>query len=364
MVDANRLKPIDGLRGIAILSVMGFHYLYSCAPPLDMRGYYPYGATFAISHLMNLGRFGVHLFFLISGFVIALTLEKCSDPLEFYTRRFARLWPALIVISVATFALLNAAAGSPYADQTKTSWLNFLPSLTLTPPEMWGGLHPELMDHVYWTLVVEVRFYLFAGIIYWGVARSYSFATRLAIIAILNFVLRAVLNRTGGGDLYTLVFIPGYLPWFAAGALFYEVYCEEMPRRHGLLLLAPLFLIIAKTCFDNDAKDMPLAAIILSATFFATFWLIAIRSDRAAIFSSKWLVSIGAWSYSIYLLHQSLGLIILSSLPKGLYAFTYATAIFLVSAASIFLGYLSFRFIEVPSQRLLMWAFRRNFAAA
>ncbi len=75
-----RLDALDGLRGVAILLVMGFHFFHHLESPYYKSHLYPYGERFAAIPLFQYGYLGVELFFIISGFVIALTLEKSQFP--------------------------------------------------------------------------------------------------------------------------------------------------------------------------------------------------------------------------------------------------------------------------------------------
>jgi peptidoglycan/LPS O-acetylase OafA/YrhL len=158
-----RLSELDGLRGIAILLVMGYHYFYALAG----SGLYPYGDMFATVPIFKYGYLGVELFFTISGFVIAMTLETCATPWEFLTKRIARIWPPLLFCSITTFLFIRLVP-TPFAATDIQQWYNFLPSLTMTPASAWQWLSPNirLIDFSYWSLVVEARFYLFAAVLF------------------------------------------------------------------------------------------------------------------------------------------------------------------------------------------------------
>src|SRR3981081_2415530 len=96
----DRLLSIDGLRGVAILLVLGSHWFSD----KSLIGMYPYGSNFLT--LFKYGNMGVYLFFIISGFVIALTLDTSASVPQFIWRRFVRLWPALTLWGIFAFALL------------------------------------------------------------------------------------------------------------------------------------------------------------------------------------------------------------------------------------------------------------------
>ena len=100
-----RILFLDGLRCIAILAVIPFHYFSRWTPPEYYENLYPYGNVF--SPLFRYGFYGVNLFFVVSGFVITLTLYKCSSPFEFGVRRIARLWPSMALCSLITLLLIR-----------------------------------------------------------------------------------------------------------------------------------------------------------------------------------------------------------------------------------------------------------------
>ena len=89
---AHRIAFLDGLRGIAILLVV-FYHAYT-----RWSDIVPYGARYAHFPVAQLGWLGVELFFMISGFVIYMTLEKCRSFGEFLYRRWLRLFPAMLLV--------------------------------------------------------------------------------------------------------------------------------------------------------------------------------------------------------------------------------------------------------------------------
>ena len=136
------LSVVDGLRGVAILGVICFHYLYNAAPP-GHANLYPFGYALNWLPIFKYGFLGVNLFFVISGFVIAMTLERCSGVLDFARRRFARLWPALLVCSILTYAVVSTV-NSPFNQYKGHTFADFLPSLTLTPAAWWTWVNPNV----------------------------------------------------------------------------------------------------------------------------------------------------------------------------------------------------------------------------
>src|SRR5258706_14170930 len=100
MQELNRIKTIDGFRAIAIMMVIFFHFFSRWTFPVSNINLYPYKNRF---NYFTMGRLGVHFFFMISGFVIFMTLEKTESFRLFMVNRFLRLMPSMITISLVTF---------------------------------------------------------------------------------------------------------------------------------------------------------------------------------------------------------------------------------------------------------------------
>ena len=92
-----RVEILDGLRVIAIFMVMFFHFY--CTKVISY--------SYKIPTVISYGNLGVQLFFIISGFVITLTLTKCNSLFEFIKKRFIRLIPGMLVCSIITFLIFS-----------------------------------------------------------------------------------------------------------------------------------------------------------------------------------------------------------------------------------------------------------------
>lgn len=345
-----RLSTLDGLRGVAILLVIGFHYFY--ATP----NFYPFGDALKWFPIFKYGYLGVELFFLISGFVIAMTLEKCSTPIEFVIRRLARIWPALLVCSIITFIVLETST-SRFSNAVNTSYLNFLPSLTLTPNIMWSWAFPniDLMDSPYWSLLVEARFYMIALVIFWTCNKA-SFARNLVIFTYLSILLRALLQRLipGSNQIYSAIFVPDFMPWFAAGAVFYDLYLGRIGKKFSIVLLASTFIVIVRTStFTGDTGRTPFVVSAISFGFFLVFWFVATKPSFVKVFQARWLVFVGVCSYSVYLLHNAIGMTVIASLPSNVSVPIGVSAVLLVAVAMVALGHLSFVCVERPFRKII-----------
>ncbi len=353
---SQRLRALDGLRGVAILLVMGFHYFYHLESSYYKSTLYPYGETFSNVLIFKYGYMGVELFFIISGFVIAMTLESSRSVLDFVIRRFVRIWPALIVSAVLTFFLLNWS-DSPFALTRRQFWPNFLPSLTLTPPSLWSGWFPKVdyVTGVYWSLVVEIRFYMIAVILFWLFSRE-KLARNLVIFTLVIYIGRALLRRAmpGYNGVYDALFIPDYMPWFAAGAIFYELYKDRLAKSAALVMLAVMYVLIARvsTNYAMIGRD-PVFASTTALVFLTLFWFLATKPTPMRIFEVRPLVWIGECSYSIYLYHYAIGMIFISQVSKTIGLIPQLLLVAAISLLVLAVGRVSYATVENPARRWL-----------
>lgn len=353
---SHRLHALDGLRGVAILLVMGFHYFYHLESSYYKSHLYPYGETFSNTLVFKYGYMGVELFFIISGFVIAMTLESSRSVIDFAIRRFVRIWPALIVSAVLTFFLLNWS-DSPFALTRRQFWPNFLPSLTLTPTALWSGLFPnvDFVTGVYWSLVVEIRFYMIAAILFWLFPRD-KLARNLVIFTVVIYIARALLRRAlpGYNGVYDALFIPDYMPWFAAGAVFYELYKERLTKGAALIMLAIMYALMARvsTNYAMIGRD-PIFASLTGLSFLALFWLLSTRPSAVSFLEVRPLVWIGECSYSIYLYHYAIGMILISQVSKTIGLIPQLLLVAAISLLVFAIGRISYVTVENPSRRWL-----------
>src|SRR2546421_11411619 len=100
-----RIATLDAFRALAIIPVVLYHFLARWTPPVSTDNVYLYGESHAV--WFSLGGYGVEFFFIISGAVIFMTLHRCRTVFEFWYRRFARLYPALIVSMAITLAITS-----------------------------------------------------------------------------------------------------------------------------------------------------------------------------------------------------------------------------------------------------------------
>lgn len=336
-MQSQRVAALDGFRAIAILMVVGYHY-FSRWTEL-----YPYGA--ALERPFALGYLGVWLFFIISGFVIALTLESCRSFGDFALRRFARLWPPMLVGSLTTFAVLALLAPPLLQQAFHFSAANFLPSLTfIDPGTLEKVLHAKTasMDGAYWSLYVEVRFYFWAALLFFAFRRRF-------VLAFLVLVNAVALADSITHHLVATLFAPQYMPIFGIGLGFYYLHLDRRNRLAALLVVNASVLSLA---------SLELAEWPAFAAFLALFTVFIGRPAWLAPLTWKPLTAIGQASYSLYLLHQYAGvtLIVWLASALGLEGRAALPVAFAVAAGMVGASLLLYRFWEMPARNLVRQA--------
>ena len=292
----SRITTLDGLRGVAIFSVIIFH-TYS-----RWSEYIPWTTGSKEFPLFKYGYLGVELFFLISGFVIYLTLNKCISYREFIFRRWIRLFPAMLIVTILVLAsstlLYERPAGKP-------NLIDVFPGLFFIEPSFFTktfGAETSALEWSFWTLFIEVKFYLLFGGLYFLSRKRALFI--LSLIFMSGFVYKLVIHfcpslqiKYFESILFDILSI-NYFGWFIIGALFYLAYLEKNKNYIflSILLLPPT--IIQTTCQDVAEAAAGLVVYLI-------FLLSIVNHNFSKIIACRIFVFIGFISYPLYLIHEN-----------------------------------------------------------
>jgi peptidoglycan/LPS O-acetylase OafA/YrhL len=298
---------IDGLRAIAVISVVIYHAEFNL-----------FGGT-----LLSGGFIGVDIFFVISGFLITSIILKElreSDAFSisgFYERRIRRIVPALLTVMLASvpiaWLIMTPKALGEFASSVISSiffssnfWFWQTSSYTAEPSQLQPFLHT-------WTLSIEEQFYLVFPptlLLLWK-----RFRSRLTATLLVAFCLSLALAEYGSwyfpdANFYLL---PSRGWELLAGALLAFV-MSSPPAPAGtsgrsfisreLLPIAGLVLILAPIVMFRDTMRHP--SLITLLPIAGTVLIIRFTGDgglATRLLSTKAMVSIGLVSYSLYLWH-------------------------------------------------------------
>jgi peptidoglycan/LPS O-acetylase OafA/YrhL len=332
-----RLRVLDGLRFFAAFAVVMFHFTGrdSVAWAENVEGVFPF-----LSRFTAYGGFGPYLFFMISGFVVLMS--AWGRPVHsFVASRVARLFPAYwVAVVVAGFVLF-------FNQQTIPTWKSLeFSGVALNMTMFQSAFGVDHVDGVFWTLWVELKFYLLVGLLALiGITRK-----RLLALCLVWPVLGALAVGTNATFVGSLL-EPNFAPFFCIGILIYLVHREGWSAFTGLLL-ALNFSIALWVC---DAYYIPVAekfggahltfgwvALLLTLSVAA---LAAATLTRLSRVNWRWLTFLGALTYPLYLIHEVPGWVLLHALAPVLNAYV---AVALTALAMLVAAYLVHRFVETP----------------
>jgi len=297
-VAARRFLLLDGLRLCAALMVVAYHYIGRNHSHwgVEVSELFGFASRFA-----SYGGLGVQLFFIISGFVILMSAEGRSLG-QFVASRVSRLFPAYWVAVIATAAMMTWLARPE--EFRKLSVTDVLINLTMTQ----SAFGVASVDGVYWTLWVELLFYLLVALMVWrGI-------TEMRVLS-LAFVwpLIGAISMKADGILDDLL-VPKYSPFFAAGMVIYLIH------RHGHSYLRWIVLafaiaagttqgvnhwVIANMSRDTGRDLSPTIGAFILLGFFAIVILVCLTP--LAHKGPGWLTYAGALTYPVYLIHENWG---------------------------------------------------------
>lgn len=364
---------LDGLRGLAAVSVLLFHvWLFNDAHTTTRR-------DGLLDYFFVELKLGLYMFFALSGFLLVrpflrAALDRRPLPrLRPYARhRLARIAPAYWISLVGAAAMLLAVGGSAIKQMPAAAdiWQHFFFAQNFTQDTIMQ-LNPAA-----WSLPVELAFYALVPLI--GLAAVFasrgmrgSIGVAVAVGAIASLMIAGGLwwnmETVGMTSVYRLA-LPGMLPYFGLGMLA-AIAASLWERRSGhttnraanrvpsavfgagLLVLAAAIYNYERNVYSETLqviRDIPAAAgfaLIIAGVAMSTN-----RSRFGRALASRPLIALGTVSYGVYLWHVPLLLAGRSAnlLPEGT-----VLASMIVLTISIALGALSWHFVERPS---IVWA--------
>lgn len=342
---SKRLIELDSLRGIACICVMLFHYTY----------YYDINWKHSQKPLLifEYGRYGVELFFLISGFVIFMSLKNKSIK-DFAVLRFYRLFPAYWIAIVVIFLIGKLVTLSPEIPvHGNISLLELLTNFTMIPTIF----SLKYVDSSHWSLGFELLFYFHIALIF-TLSKSKENLILSALLlwtfvsviwhAFVKYYFNIVAAMTVWWSdnilhwqyiLPKLLVLP-YIHLFSMGVSFYLLYQKKNLK---LSVFGIAFCVTADYFiwgWEHSVVVIFLALLFCTAIFF-----------RIQLLKSRVLVYLGTISYSLYLIHQNIGFRIIQVIEK--LGVNSNIAILTAFLFTIVLAHPLYFFIEKPSYQLI-----------
>ncbi|MBD2014147.1 acyltransferase [Microcoleus sp. FACHB-53] len=372
---SNRFFELDVFRGIAAFAVVLYHYTtwydVNYKHSSELHFYFP------------LGHQGVELFFLISGFVMLLTLERTKTSLDFMVGRFSRLYPPYWAAIILTFTVVKI---TQLPIKPSVSFGEALFNLTM----LQGFFKIPHVDGVYWTLTVELCFYITMFVVYrakllkyieviatgWFViALCYSLTSyafhwgwfsgmnpEVHYASISQVSVDYPLMTTGFGNHYSglikifgnllvTILVLKFAHLFIAGMMLYREKQQGFSAYRWLLIGACVLKQRVAYSWENSWQTT-----LIVAGCILLFYL-ALQGYLRFI-NLKPLIFMGTISYSLYLTHQNIGYALIRMLYQ--YNFNPYISIFLAICISILLATTMTFFVEQPAMNFIRGQYKKR----
>jgi peptidoglycan/LPS O-acetylase OafA/YrhL len=369
-----RLDYLDSIRGIAALIVVCCHCWQLHAVAFIDRHRYFADVTgspldtfyYILERISQGGRAAVIIFFVLSGFVLSLSLQKNPLPYGNYlTRRMFRIYPTFAITIIASFAL-HRMIGTVNYDGLEWHLSNNQPDTSYTVLLkhflFWGTKPARMLDGVMWTLVHEIRISLIFPFILLLLIRykwralimlqTLSITCTLGILYITGIVIKGYEEDT----FLLSLFDTGYfIIFFAAGAYlaierqWVAEKISSLPK-WCVLLLIPIIIVLLLKSDTNTSKAIGcisdymrgLGAILLIAL------PLGIKKFSSALHHQIpiWL---GRVSYSLYLVHVPIVYALTQTIAQSwsILEVSLATIILSLISAELLARFVEFPFIEL-----------------
>jgi peptidoglycan/LPS O-acetylase OafA/YrhL len=360
-----RLAILHHLRGIAALSVAYFHWV-----PWNLQGYGKgiqgivgknvYNPLIPADLLQSLrvfdlpfsvyyGGFGVAVFFLITGFVIPASLKR-HNSVSFLIGRVFRIYPAHLAALFVVLLLLSLSGFLLYGlpDQFD-SWRIFA-NAALAQDML--GVAP--LNNVFWTLLIELKFYLLATAVtlLGGFTARNTTILALACVGVVYAVpeIRTVLHNP------TLLKIAGILShtgicvlYILAGTIFYLIYSRQIG-----FISAVVLLLVFMLSFDTVER----VAIVTSGWWWGlpgkwaalSCFSVCVFLAHIVQIKNSILSFVGDISYPLYLVHLPIGLVVMGAASR--FAGDARLALLATAIISFGTAWLIHRYVEAPANSL------------
>jgi peptidoglycan/LPS O-acetylase OafA/YrhL len=296
---------VDALRGLAALAVVLYHYTQRYGELGVMNpGQFPAAGEPWLR--VAWGHYGVQLFFMISGFVILMTVMKVRSVGEFGLLRLARLYPAFWAACVLTFVVMQLWGPPARRVTPEDAGAN----LTMMPA-MVGA---RSVDVVYWTLQQEMMFYLVMGATLALGLRRWAIAA-VAGLVVISLCGVGVIGWHPGPRTPLLPIVD--LRWFSlflSGMVLYDSRERGVKWWHSGLVLLCAADALRHNLWRPDGGTREWGAVWADLISFGLL-LVATRW-RVPLLANTVLVFLGTVSYCLYLLHQNIGYVVIGKLSN------------------------------------------------
>jgi peptidoglycan/LPS O-acetylase OafA/YrhL len=315
----NNIKILNSFRAFAALSVCLFHFVCTTSGFIQDK---------MILSLFENGRYGVQMFFVISGFIIPWSMYNSNYQLKnlgkFLLKRLLRLEPPYIFSLLFCILLIIMRQKVLNNYDVNFSFNQLALHIGYLIP-FFG--HYKWLNEVYWTLAIEFQYYILIALIYpFFVNKNKLFRY---IIYILFFVVSFFENSK---------FLPYWLPIFLVGIILFLYFKSIIQKTEAYFML--IFLIFFLTYHYSLANTIFVYTVVVGVLFY---------KDKSIFIFSLF----GEFSYSIYLLHPIIGASFINYFSHNIIIGWQKNILILFSLLiTLFSSWLLYICVEKPSKKL------------
>lgn len=344
----NRYYALDIARFVAAFAVMVYHYtatsLYNVGSSRPILSA-PKESFPELFSFTKFGFLGVHLFFMISGFVI-LASALNRRPIDFAISRFLRLYPTYWVCVAFTTVCLYFFL----AEHFDTTLFAFVANLTMVQKL----LSVPNIDPVYWTLFYELQFYA------------------CIFVLMITGTLKYIRTWIAGWLVVTLCYLvfeqpfflpkiisPEYSAYFIAGVCFYMAANKGFDRFNVSCLVISLIVMIYELYRFMPQDDRIFTVydlaieVLITLSFYVFFILVAL--NKLSLTKSSIIVFIGGLTYPLYLIHFAVGRYAFNAMLPYMAAWQVVIVLMLVALAIASIIYYLCDVLLVPNIKKRMY---------
>lgn len=326
--DNTQINILDSLRAFAVLSVCLFHFVCTTTGFINTKW---------VLDFFSLGKYGVQLFFVISGFVIPWAMFNAGFENKFFfkflSKRFIRLEPPYLLSVFLTLCLIFLRHKFSYSGTSSSVTSNqiFLHFGYLIP--FFEGYN--WLNEVYWTLAIEFQYYIFIALLFVILKKS-NLMTRIFIYVFILAI--SFINHLPIYFINYKEFLPYWLPVFLLGIMLFLFFSKIISKKEYIIVSAVLLVFCV--------FKYPLGSVIYSC-----IPIVCIHFWKN---SKLWgLDMIGRFSYSIYLFHALLGGTFINVMSHTYHSdFSKILIISLGIIITLLGSYCTYLLIEKPSKKL------------
>jgi peptidoglycan/LPS O-acetylase OafA/YrhL len=328
---ALRLVELDSLRGLAAVAVLLFHLTYC-------RDNYGIGPFTFLAVDLKVFHYSVEMFFITSGFVIFMTLGAVTSSRQFLVSRVARLYPAYWISVIVTTAVAYLMERHP------PSMGVFAVNMTMTET----FFRTPYVDNSYWTLGVEIQFYVIIGVVFaCGWIRRIDALCLTFLAAILVYRLTLLLAGIEAASWVEESFVE-YGSFFVIGVCMFRLRNKDGSR----LTLGIMLLAVLSTAWGGGHQSLSPGSIeYFAGTCALTGFMWLAVNDHFRFLRWRPLVFLGELSYPLYLVHQRIGVTLMEAFYRhGIHALIGATVATMAVGVLAYVIHIS---VEIPGRRYL-----------